>query len=780
MKKIFILFLGILTVSLISAQSPQQINYQAIVRDSSGTILQNQNIALRINILQSNATGTSVYAEEHYVTTNQFGLINIKIGNGTVINGSFSGIEWGNDIYFIKLEIDETGGNNYSLMGVSQLLSVPYALYSEKAGNGTLWEQGANGIYYNNGNVGVGTIMPNGKLQVSSDTIAGINDVIFSVLNAHGDTVFAVYQEGVRIWVSDDTTGVKANGNRGGFAVGGYNPTKATTDEYLRVTPDSVRIYIKETTVAPTSGSRGGFAVGGLNPTKTPTDYYFNIEHNDFPEIINGKARILWYPFREAFRAGLVLITSADSVGINSFATGYKSKAIGNYSQSFGYETRAFGNNSTAIGFHSEALGVNSFAFGDSAIAIGINSLAFGSSLRNFIYYDDIAEAYDTLNAPGPIAQGNNALAIGYGSRAIGDASIAMGAQDTTFKPFSVAIGKECKAIDMYSSVFGGYKNSAGGWFSFIGGGQQNVTSGNVSSVVGGFYNYSTGYASTITGGMQNSSNGQSSCVAGGDFNTVNNMLSFIGGGHFNYVGADNSGIICGNFDTISGYSAIIIGGDNNTATGNFSMLLGGRYNEAHDYNEIVAGQYATIGTGSQNFWNTNDRLFVIGNGVSSIARHDALRILKNGEVYMPDVYSDIVGVTNLPLYIDNTGKLGYISSSKRYKKKIQDMENVEWIYKLRPVNYLYKNDKTATKQYGLIAEEVEKINPLFVSYNKSGKVETVKYTQLISPLIQIIKKQKEKIDYLENKTLQYENELQSLNNRIAEIENLLNRSSRK
>jgi len=62
------------------------------------------------------------------------------------------------------------------------------------------------------------------------------------VLNASGDTVLAVYQEGVRIWVADDTTGVKANGSRGGFAVGGMNPTKGYTNEYLRVTPDSVRV----------------------------------------------------------------------------------------------------------------------------------------------------------------------------------------------------------------------------------------------------------------------------------------------------------------------------------------------------------------------------------------------------------------------------------------------------------------------------------------------------------------------------------------------------------
>ncbi|MBI4645927.1 MAG: hypothetical protein HY738_04850, partial [Bacteroidia bacterium] len=83
------------------------------------------------------------------------------------------------------------------------------------------------------------------------------------VINSAGNTVFAVYSQGVRIYVADDPA-VKAAGSRSGFAVGGFSMTKGLTNEYLRVTPDSVRVYIEKDAVK-ASGSRGGFAVGGFS-----------------------------------------------------------------------------------------------------------------------------------------------------------------------------------------------------------------------------------------------------------------------------------------------------------------------------------------------------------------------------------------------------------------------------------------------------------------------------------------------------------------------------------
>jgi len=259
------------------SQSPQSFKYQAVVRDTAGNILDDQNVGLKIDVLQGSSSGTSVYSEEHSATTNQFGLINLEVGGGSILSGDFSTIDWGSDEYFLRFGLDPNGGTSYNSMGTSQLFSVPYALYSETSGDISVWKKNGNDAYYNEGNVGIGTISPNGKLQVSSDTAAAQNDVIFSVLNAMGDTVFAVYQEGVRIWVSDDTTGTKAVGSRGGFAVGGFSPSKTVTNEYLRVTPDSVRVYIKDGNGSKANANRGGFAVGGFSPSKTFTNEFLRV-----------------------------------------------------------------------------------------------------------------------------------------------------------------------------------------------------------------------------------------------------------------------------------------------------------------------------------------------------------------------------------------------------------------------------------------------------------------------------------------------------------------------
>jgi hypothetical protein len=119
-----------------------------------------------------------------------------------------------------------------------------------------------------------------GRIMVKGDANSGLNTAIFAVQNSDGDTVFAVYPEGVRVWVNDDG-GSKASGNRGGFAVGGYSPSKAGfTNEYLRVTPDSVRVYIDDEFIgSKAAGNRGGFAVGGFAPSKgTITDHYLFVQ----------------------------------------------------------------------------------------------------------------------------------------------------------------------------------------------------------------------------------------------------------------------------------------------------------------------------------------------------------------------------------------------------------------------------------------------------------------------------------------------------------------------
>lgn len=170
MKLPAILIAGMLmSIHVAFSQSPQAFKYQAVARDSTGTVLSNTAISLRISIIRGSVYGSAAYAETHNATTNSLGLINLEIGSGDIVSGSFSNIDWGTDKYFVKVEMDATGGNNYITMGISQLLSVPYALYAEKAGN-VKWQVNSPYLYYNGGKVGLGTNTPVTDLHVQNNS----------------------------------------------------------------------------------------------------------------------------------------------------------------------------------------------------------------------------------------------------------------------------------------------------------------------------------------------------------------------------------------------------------------------------------------------------------------------------------------------------------------------------------------------------------------------------------------------------------------------------------
>jgi uncharacterized protein (TIGR02145 family) len=115
------------------AQAPSAFNYQAVLRNSEGQVISNQATSIRISILSGIADGDIVYQETHSPTTNDFGLVVLEIGKGTVVSGVFEDIALGTTEHFLKVEMDATGGSSYAELGVSQLLSVPYAITSNFA-----------------------------------------------------------------------------------------------------------------------------------------------------------------------------------------------------------------------------------------------------------------------------------------------------------------------------------------------------------------------------------------------------------------------------------------------------------------------------------------------------------------------------------------------------------------------------------------------------------------------------------------------------------------------
>ncbi|HRW62636.1 MAG TPA: hypothetical protein P5132_04075 [Bacteroidales bacterium] len=130
MKNVINLITALFLCTTLLAQSPEKLSYQAIIRNNSAQLVSNQQVGIQISILQGSTEGTTVYTETHTPTTNTNGLVTLEIGMGET-NGDFSLIDWTNGPYFIKTETDPTGGTNYSIIGISQLLSVPYALHAK-------------------------------------------------------------------------------------------------------------------------------------------------------------------------------------------------------------------------------------------------------------------------------------------------------------------------------------------------------------------------------------------------------------------------------------------------------------------------------------------------------------------------------------------------------------------------------------------------------------------------------------------------------------------------
>jgi hypothetical protein len=165
MKKIYSLLVAIIFSSQLFAQAPNKMSYQAVIRNSSNTLVLNKSIGMQISILQGSSTGTAVYIERQFPTTNANGLASIEIGTGTIVSGIFSTINWGNGPYFIKTETDINGGSSYTISGTSELMSVPYALFAANSAPGP---QGIQGIKGDSGERGL--TGPQGIQGIKGDT----------------------------------------------------------------------------------------------------------------------------------------------------------------------------------------------------------------------------------------------------------------------------------------------------------------------------------------------------------------------------------------------------------------------------------------------------------------------------------------------------------------------------------------------------------------------------------------------------------------------------------
>ena len=142
MKKLIISF--ILLSTIVTAQVPNKMSFQTVVRNNLGKLVVNKSIGVRLSILQTTSNGTAVYVETHSKTSNVNGLLILEVGTGTVTSGTFTTINWSQGPYFLKTEMDVNGGTSYTITGVTEFVSVPYAKMADNANSVKTLSNGAN------------------------------------------------------------------------------------------------------------------------------------------------------------------------------------------------------------------------------------------------------------------------------------------------------------------------------------------------------------------------------------------------------------------------------------------------------------------------------------------------------------------------------------------------------------------------------------------------------------------------------------------------------------
>lgn len=560
MRTLLFFFVSALPL-LLSGQAPEAINYQAVARDGNGQVLVNQSLDVRLTIKANGPAGTTVYQETHTSSTNDYGLFDLLIGQGNVNTGTFSTIDWGQNSYFLKVEVDD--GSGYIDLGTTQFVAVPYALYAKESGNATSYNAGT-GIDINNN-----TISNTAPDQVVSLTGAGGTSIsgTYPSFTISSTGTGATYTAGNGIDITANTISntapdqtVTLTGAGATSITGSYpNFVITSTDNNTTYNAGTGLILTGQTFAAQNQSalwnanqlqgrplSNSGPGNGDLlkwdgtawAPAADDTgtswwtyqsgDLYFNTgkvaigrtspavalhvaanEEIVFGNGLSGEGKKwLFSPAHNAVRSGELTASQKDlwdpdSLGSGSFAHGTNVIARGPGAVAFGSNSLATGDYTFAAGIDSRAAGHFSTAFGATAHAEGANSLASGFQVQA---QGDQSVAIGHLDT----ASGNNSVAIGIANAATGDGAIAMGeearaygsgaiAMGTTVRALAsgIAIGDGAFATDIYSIAIGKGLTSSGEFSVAIGG--SPTASGNFSTSIG-FLTQAQGFGAIAMG----------------------------------------------------------------------------------------------------------------------------------------------------------------------------------------------------------------------------------------------------------------------------------------
>jgi trimeric autotransporter adhesin len=830
-----------------SAQTPQSFQYQAVVRDASGNVLINQSVSFRLSIISGNLPGTIEYLETHSSLTNNFGVVTLPVGSGTPVLNLFSDINWSITPHFIKVEADPDG-NGFIDMGTTQLLSVPYALYSENSGNIPIYSGGTginiagtiitnsapdqtvnitpggaitvSGTYPNftisstdnnttysagtgidvigttitntapdqmisfteggattitgtypnytisstdlntgtpgglnktvqfnnsgsfggdtamvwdntNKRLGVGITNPTGRVVIQGSSAASDTLPLFEVKSKTGKTVFVVYPDSVHFYIKDDLVA----SNRGGFAVSGRSNAKAGTNDYLKVRPDSTRIY--------TGDSLTGFGVKNIGVTSktsymqlTPSNYF--IGHQAGKSITTGKFNSFI-----GYQSGF-----SNNSGYKNYFIGYRS----GYSNDSGYSNIFIGDSAGFLNTH-----------GNKNVFIG-----------NMSGYSNVSGNYNVF------------LGYNSGFSNLADFNVFIGYQAGYFNglgTYNVASGYQ----SLYNNV-DGYDNTAYGHQSLY-----SNTSGAVNCAIGkwALFSNTTGHSNIATGectlyyntnGSYNSAYGSYALYRNtyGYYNTACGSRTLL----YNTSGEQNTA--CGSEALFSNTTGL-----RNTACGAYSL-----YNGTTGSDNTALGRYAGMGAfgventkctfiGTDSYLTTSrTNVTILGYGITNAQCTGDNQVLL-GNTAITEIRAQVTGITAY--------------SDKRFKSNVsENVVGLDFILKLKPVTYnenpemlhriwgtpdslllkIDHRDIQSKKFIGFLAQDVEKAASesgfdfpgIDVPRNKK-EVYSLRYIDFIMPMVKSIQELNEKNTSLEKELGVLKKENNDLNTKIKEID---------
>jgi uncharacterized protein (TIGR02145 family) len=348
MPAAFLIAIGSLSTDAYS--QPQKMSYQAVVRNASNALIVSTQIGMKISVLQGTASGTLIYAETQTPTTNGNGLATVEIGSGNAVTGTFASIDWSTGVYFIKTETDPAGGTNYSITGISQLLSVPYALFAKSAENGVkLSGNNAGDMLYWNGtawiNVTAGT---SGQILSMSSGNAPVwqNSSLFFNPIAPAATV----SEATSVLMNSATLNGSVNANN-------YS---TTVDFKYGLTTDYGST--STATQSPVTGSTGTTVSKSVSSLLANTTYHFRVQASNAVGVTNS-SDMTFLTSGAAPTASTVEASNTSTTGATLNGTvnanGFSSTVTFEYGLTTGYGTTETAYQSPVTGNSNISVSVN-------------------------------------------------------------------------------------------------------------------------------------------------------------------------------------------------------------------------------------------------------------------------------------------------------------------------------------------------------------------------------------------------------------------------------------